>query len=188
MARNVLYVPHSTHAPHQIVQHLSVVCLTIKIGYTAMIKNRFWICALLHQVRKCKMQPGALFVFLWFLPSFVFLCVPQKTFRHICYHSFCIGGILRAMTFLALHLWPVFVVICLVPPPHVPSCPPRVWSGAGVGVGMLRGRMIPLIEKRDSKVSWFLGFKVSWFQSFKFSMIPYYQHSISGFLEDMDPI
>ena len=43
------------------------------------------------------------------------------------------------------------------------------WSaGAGVGVGMLRGRGIPLIEIKSSsfKVSWFLGFLVSWFHSF----------------------
>ena len=36
------------------------------------------------------------------------------------------------------------------------SCPPRGWLGAGVGVGMLRGR----------GGSWFLGFKVSRFQGF----------------------
>ena len=39
------------------------------------------------------------------------------------------------------------------------------WAGAGVGVGMLRGRGIPLLEK----VSRFLGFLVSWFLGF---MVP----------------
>ena len=45
---------------------------------------------------------------------------------------------------------------------YVRSCPPRRSSGAGVGVGMLRGKGF-----LDILVSWFLDFKVSWFQSFK---------------------
>ena len=55
------------------------------------------------------------------------------------------------------------------------SCPsrslvsPERGAGAGMGVGMLRGRGIPLNENefRSSKVSWFLGFLSSWSQSFK---------------------
>ena len=51
---------------------------------------------------------------------------------------------------------------------------PRGWSGAGVGVGVLRGRGIPLIEKIEFEVYWCLGFLVSlvlgflgsWFLSF----------------------
>ena len=38
---------------------------------------------------------------------------------------------------------------------HVRSCHPRGWSGAGVGVGMVRG-------KGEFLVYWFLGFLVSW--------------------------
>ena len=75
---------------------------------------------------------------------------------------------------------------------------------------MLRGTGSPLIEICDWRfVSWFLGFwffvffsqvsffgfKVywfqsfvaSWFQRFKISRIPYYQKSVSCFLEDLDP-
>ena len=64
---------------------------------------------------------------------------------------------------------------------------------------MLRGGGIPLIENKKFLgflVSKFLGF--NWFvQSFKDSkiiscfwkiLIPYYQNSISCFLEDIDPI
>ena len=72
-------------------------------------------------------------------------------------------------------------------PPRQVTGPPR--SGAGVGVGMLRGAGIPLLEnKKGFLVSWFLdfglwflavvgllfvgcwclvfGFLVSWFRSF----------------------
>ena len=47
---------------------------------------------------------------------------------------------------------------------QVPSCPPRGglmqrWEG----VGMLRGRGIPLLDKGDFKVSKFQSFWVSWF-------------------------
>ena len=55
------------------------------------------------------------------------------------------------------------------------------WSGAGVGVGMLRGTGFPYL------VSKFLGFLVSKPRSFNVSMTPYYQKSISCFLEDGDP-
>ena len=44
------------------------------------------------------------------------------------------------------------------------SCPPRGWTGAGVGVGMLRGRGV-----LGFLVSWFQSVLVSWFQSFLFS-------------------
>ena len=47
--------------------------------------------------------------------------------------------------------------------PQAPSCPPRMWSGAGVGVGMLRGSGDCLIWKQQK----FLGFKVSNGWSFK---------------------
>ena len=54
------------------------------------------------------------------------------------------------------------------------------WSGAGEGVGMLRGREIlgllvswfldvMLSWFRSFEVSWFLGFNVSWFLSFEVS-------------------
>ena len=42
----------------------------------------------------------------------------------------------------------------------VPQEGGRVRSGAGLGVGMLVGRGIPLLENK--KVSWFLSFLVSW--------------------------
>ena len=64
-------------------------------------------------------------------------------------------------------------------------------AGAGVGVGMLRSRWIPLLE--NEKVSWFLGswlfgflvskflgFKVSKFHSFKVSMISDHHVMFSG--------
>ena len=41
--------------------------------------------------------------------------------------------------------------------PQAPSCPPRGWSGAGVGVGMLRGGGIPLLENNKY---WFQRFKL----------------------------
>ena len=59
-----------------------------------------------------------------------------------------------------------------------PSTSLRGWSGAGVGVGMLRGREIPLLENKKFQsvlvswflvfflfclVYWFLGLLVSWF-------------------------
>ena len=89
--------------------------------------------------------------------------------------------------------------------PQVRSCPPRGWSGAGVGVGMLRGRRGGswLLDCLVSRFLGFLvfaflifglfGFKVSWWQSFlvqrfKVSMIPHYQISMSCFQEDIDPI
>ena len=43
--------------------------------------------------------------------------------------------------------WRISLVTIIVPTTRVPqirSCPPRGWSGAGVGVGMLRGRGTPL--------------------------------------------
>ena len=56
---------------------------------------------------------------------------------------------------------------------QVRSCHPRGWSGARVGVGMLRGgRAFPwltITRFQSVLVSWLLGFKVSWFQSFKVS-------------------
>ena len=59
--------------------------------------------------------------------------------------------------------------------PQVPSCSPR-GAGAGVGVGMLRGRWIPL----SVWVSWFLGFLVSWFLSFLVAW--FYGSKVSWFL------
>ena len=38
----------------------------------------------------------------------------------------------------------------------VTSVSPKRGAGAGMGVGILKGRRLPLIEKRDLKVSWFL--------------------------------
>ena len=70
-------------------------------------------------------------------------------------------------------------------------------QSSGVGVSMLRGEGIPLIENDK-----FQSFLVSWFQSCKVSKIrkfnngfmfwgtiaiPYYQISISCLLEDIDP-
>ena len=100
--------------------------------------------------------------------------------------------------------------------PQVRSCPPRGRSGAGVGVGMLRGEIALLEIKnpwflcflvswfRSFSVSWFqiclvskfLGFKVSWFQSvlvscFQSSKVPKFQRfrkSINVSLEDIGPI
>ena len=55
---------------------------------------------------------------------------------------------------------------------------PKGWAGAGVGIGIMRGGGVPLIEiektSKDAKVvgffvSWFLSFFDSEFQSFKAS-------------------
>ena len=68
--------------------------------------------------------------------------------------------------------------------PHVRSWPPRGWSGAGVGVGMLMGVLGFL-------VSWFvvsclLGLKVSWFQSFLASTFQRFRKPIRNkFLRNM---
>ena len=44
---------------------------------------------------------------------------------------------------------------------------PKRGAGAGLGVGMLRGRGIPFIENKiEFKVSWFLACLAFWFQSF----------------------
>ena len=52
--------------------------------------------------------------------------------------------------------------------PQAPSRLPGGWSGAGVGVAMLRGRGV-----LGFLVSKFLGFLVSKFLGFNVSMIPY---------------
>ena len=59
-------------------------------------------------------------------------------------------------------------------------------SGAGAGVGMLRGTGVLGVLVSGFLVFWFLGFKVSWFLGSKVSNI--YQVSIPSFLEDIDPI
>ena len=64
------------------------------------------------------------------------------------------------------------------------SWPPRGWSGAGVGISMLRGAVDSLTWKYWFLDFWFLGFKVSWFRSSKDPTLP----TISYFLEDNDPI
>ena len=56
------------------------------------------------------------------------------------------------------------------PSPQVPLVSPKRKAGAGVGVGMLRGKGIPFIENEKelgSLVPGFLGFERSKFESFK---------------------
>ena len=63
-------------------------------------------------------------------------------------------------------------------------CPPRRWSGAGVGVGMLRG--IPLLENKKGFLVFGFGFLVSKnVLCFQNIFVTYYQMSISCFLIDM---
>ena len=84
-------------------------------------------------------------------------------------------------------LWHIAVKIETTRVTQAPSCPSRRWSGAGVGIGMLRGRGWFL-------VSWCLGFLVSWFRSFLvskflgFKASKIYKIICSCFLEDTDPI
>ena len=58
---------------------------------------------------------------------------------------------------------------------------PRGWSGAGVGVGMSRGKGL-----LGFKVSWFQSCLISWFKSVKVSKT--YQFSISRCQEDIGSI
>ena len=75
--------------------------------------------------------------------------------------------------------------------PQVRSCPPRGWSGAGVGVGMLRvswfigffgcwflGFLVSWFF--GFLVAWFLGFEVSWFQSFNDPRLPTFHLMFPG--------
>ena len=66
--------------------------------------------------------------------------------------------------------------------PHVRSCPPRRWSGAGVGVGMLRDAGDCLTWKQQSFLSsWYQGFLVSWFQGFLVSWLQRFKKSFKVF-------
>ena len=76
------------------------------------------------------------------------------------------------------------------------------WSGASVGVGMLRGRGIPSVDNKKIFVPWFLGSWVSWFLGVLayFLVSTFFAFSFLGFLvsvftknpfhvfEDIDPI
>ena len=78
---------------------------------------------------------------------------------------------------------------------------PKKVDGAGEGVGMSRGREIPLVENKKIKVvwfigfvfAWFLGFFVSWFLVFLVSWllrfeVSKFQKKRSCFFQDIGPI